>query len=278
MLERSSKIHSNCKKKRKIPEINSRYNFRFYLQQQAALMAAATAQGTYINPMAALAHVGAGQLPHALNGMPNPVVPPTSGTSFVLLFLFPLTTINLDISYSFTSPEYRVNETVLSRECIVRGLKKNRNGNYVSAKILKRKKKERSEYIGEIIRNKWDTRRKRTVPAPLCTLCCEISQSHRGETSFFTSPPSPPPHLFLFSRIPRPRHSPLPYNRLINQYNIFTERDSSERYCRCRETLSKASPGRRGKEEKPEAPFLPFFLPLSGSSHSREEGKTKRRT
>lgn len=53
----------------------------FYLQQQAALMAAATAQGTYINPMAAL--VGAGQLPHALNGMPNPVVPPTSG-----MFLF----------------------------------------------------------------------------------------------------------------------------------------------------------------------------------------------
>ncbi|XP_015596267.1 CUGBP Elav-like family member 4 isoform X7 [Cephus cinctus] len=47
-----------------------------FLQQQAALMAAATAQGTYINPMAALA---AGQLPHALNGMPNPVVPPTSG-------------------------------------------------------------------------------------------------------------------------------------------------------------------------------------------------------
>ncbi|XP_033215526.1 CUGBP Elav-like family member 4 [Belonocnema kinseyi] len=36
-----------------------------YAQQQAALMAAATAQGTYINPMAALA---AGQLPHALNG------------------------------------------------------------------------------------------------------------------------------------------------------------------------------------------------------------------
>lgn len=33
-------------------------------QQQAALMAAATAQGTYINPMAALAT----QIPHALNG------------------------------------------------------------------------------------------------------------------------------------------------------------------------------------------------------------------
>ncbi|XP_063972912.1 CUGBP Elav-like family member 4 isoform X5 [Diachasmimorpha longicaudata] len=46
-----------------------------YAQQQAALMAAATAQGTYINPMAALT----GQLPHAaLNGMPNSVVPPSS--------------------------------------------------------------------------------------------------------------------------------------------------------------------------------------------------------
>ncbi|XP_078040583.1 CUGBP Elav-like family member bruno 3 isoform X12 [Augochlora pura] len=52
------------------------YAQNIYLQQQAALMAAATAQGTYINPMAALA---TGQLPHALNGMPNPVVPPTSG-------------------------------------------------------------------------------------------------------------------------------------------------------------------------------------------------------
>ncbi|XP_051173596.1 CUGBP Elav-like family member 4 isoform X5 [Leptopilina boulardi] len=48
-----------------------------YAQQQAAIMAAATAQGTYINPMAAA--LAAGQLPHALNGMPNPVVPPTSG-------------------------------------------------------------------------------------------------------------------------------------------------------------------------------------------------------
>ncbi|XP_024892575.1 CUGBP Elav-like family member 4 isoform X10 [Temnothorax curvispinosus] len=50
--------------------------YNAYAQQQAALMAAATAQGTYINPMTALA---AGQLPHTLNGMPNPVVPPTSG-------------------------------------------------------------------------------------------------------------------------------------------------------------------------------------------------------
>ncbi|XP_043468363.1 CUGBP Elav-like family member 4 isoform X9 [Leptopilina heterotoma] len=48
-----------------------------YAQQQAAIMAAATAQGTYINPMAAA--LAAGQLPHALNGMPNAVVPPTSG-------------------------------------------------------------------------------------------------------------------------------------------------------------------------------------------------------
>ena len=50
------------------------------MQQQAALMAAATAQGTYINPMAALAT----QIPHAtLNGMANPVVPPTSGKNIL---------------------------------------------------------------------------------------------------------------------------------------------------------------------------------------------------
>ncbi|VVD05535.1 unnamed protein product, partial [Leptidea sinapis] len=41
-----------------------------YAQQQAALMVAATAQG-YISPMTALAS-------HALNGMTNSVVPPTS--------------------------------------------------------------------------------------------------------------------------------------------------------------------------------------------------------
>lgn len=40
-------------------------------QQQAALMVAATAQG-YISPMTALAS-------HALNGMTNSVVPPSSG-------------------------------------------------------------------------------------------------------------------------------------------------------------------------------------------------------
>ncbi|KAJ8921787.1 hypothetical protein NQ315_008413 [Exocentrus adspersus] len=43
--------------------------------QQAAIMAAATAQGTYINPMAAIAT----QLPHAaINGMANSALPPTS--------------------------------------------------------------------------------------------------------------------------------------------------------------------------------------------------------
>ncbi|XP_037788014.1 CUGBP Elav-like family member 4 isoform X4 [Penaeus monodon] len=51
-----------------------------FMQQQAALMAAAT-QGTYINPMAALAT----QMPHAgaplANGITSPVVPPTSGAS-----------------------------------------------------------------------------------------------------------------------------------------------------------------------------------------------------
>ncbi|XP_045124867.1 CUGBP Elav-like family member 4 isoform X26 [Portunus trituberculatus] len=48
-----------------------------FMQQQAALMAAAS-QGTYINPMAALAT----QMPHAAaplaNGITSPVVPPTS--------------------------------------------------------------------------------------------------------------------------------------------------------------------------------------------------------
>ncbi|CAG9834469.1 unnamed protein product [Diabrotica balteata] len=44
-------------------------------QQQAAIMAAATAQGTYINPMAAIAT----QLPHPpINGMANSALPPTS--------------------------------------------------------------------------------------------------------------------------------------------------------------------------------------------------------
>ncbi|XP_042863079.1 CUGBP Elav-like family member 4 isoform X11 [Penaeus japonicus] len=50
-----------------------------FMQQQAALMAAAT-QGTYINPMAALAT----QMPHAgaplANGLTSPVVPPTSAS------------------------------------------------------------------------------------------------------------------------------------------------------------------------------------------------------
>lgn len=128
--------------------------------------------------------------------------------------------------------------------------------------------------IREIIRNKWDTRRKYTVPAPLCTLCCEISQFHRGETSFFIYPPpspTPPPPFIPFLADPaaaRARHSPLPYNRLINQYNIFTERDSSERYCQYRETLSKASnEGREGGEEESQSSgsfsFSTPLLPLS---------------
>lgn len=77
----------------------------FYLQQQAALMAAATAQGTYINPMAAL--VGAGQLPHALNGMPNPVVPPTSGT-FLFWSSFSFDRSNVDILNAFALNSLRV--------------------------------------------------------------------------------------------------------------------------------------------------------------------------
>lgn len=54
------------------------YQQQQFMQQQAALMAAAS-QGTYINPMAALAT----QMPHAAaplaNGITSPVVPPTSG-------------------------------------------------------------------------------------------------------------------------------------------------------------------------------------------------------
>lgn len=68
--------------------------------------------------------------------------------------------------------------------------------------------------------------------------------------------------------------SPLPYNRLINQYNIFTERDSGERYCQCRETLSKARREREGGKAKV-ASFLPHSsfppphrLPFSLSSLS----------
>jgi len=58
-------------------------------------MAAATAQGTYINPMTALA----GQLPHTLNGMPNPVVPPTSGKNTRLM------PVSLVCCLSFSNPK-----------------------------------------------------------------------------------------------------------------------------------------------------------------------------
>uniref|UniRef100_A0A6P7GV34 CUGBP Elav-like family member 4 isoform X3 n=1 Tax=Diabrotica virgifera virgifera TaxID=50390 RepID=A0A6P7GV34_DIAVI len=58
-------------------------------QQQAAIMAAATAQGTYINPMAAIAT----QLPHPpINGMANSALPPTSGkrTSWIMEEITPI--------------------------------------------------------------------------------------------------------------------------------------------------------------------------------------------
>lgn len=75
-------------------------------------------------------------------------------------------------------------------------------------------------------------------------------------------PVSPGRNFFLYLPIPpfipsrgsrgcKSAYSPLPYNRLINQYNIFTERDSSERYCRYRETLSKARrTGRRRRRRR----------------------------
>lgn len=68
----------------------------FICQQQAALMAAA--QGTYINPMAALAT-------HAtLNGMANSVVPPTSGITIVLFLSFMLTHIQHLLYVQFVPP------------------------------------------------------------------------------------------------------------------------------------------------------------------------------
>lgn len=113
--------------------------------------------------------------------------------------------------------------------------------------------------------------------------------------NFFLYPPSSPasPHLFLFPRIQESAYSPLPYNRLINQYNIFTERDSSERYCQYRETLSKASPAERGKEEKPKwrhrvpssffppslqppSPLLPSSPPIRLRVHKRRERNSAR--
>lgn len=99
------------------------------------------------------------------------------------------------------------------------------------------------------------TREENVQSPPPCVRFVAKFPSLTG-AKLLSSPPTPPPHLFLFSRIPRPRHSPLPYNRLINQYNIFTERDSSERYCRCRETLSKARPTREGGEARGTVPSL----------------------
>lgn len=61
-----------------VSDVSPCYQQQQFMQQQAALMAAAS-QGTYINPMAALAT----QMPHAAaplaNGITSPVVPPTSG-------------------------------------------------------------------------------------------------------------------------------------------------------------------------------------------------------
>lgn len=125
-------------------------------------MAAATAQGTYINPMAALAHVGAGQLPHALNGMPNPVVPPTSGTSFIS----PLNNQpRYFLSIFFWPTKSRTNnkteEFFRTNISWQRSKKGRRTGNYeyysgswtkentLTARILKEKKKGRGGWISE---------------------------------------------------------------------------------------------------------------------------------
>lgn len=73
------------------------------MQQQAALMAAAS-QGTYINPMAALAT----QMPHAAaplaNGITSPVVPPTSGEHSPLTLILVLLVMLVDVHWSFKCP------------------------------------------------------------------------------------------------------------------------------------------------------------------------------
>lgn len=226
----------------------------FYLQQQAALMAAATAQGTYINPMAAL--VGAGQLPHALNGMPNPVVPPTSGM-FLFWFFLSFDRSNVDI---LNTPA--LNSLCVSLEYLIRNKE-------LSFKV--REERETCDFR-KIISKKWDTRGKNfnlsstNIHARMYTLLRNFPVSPTWN-SFFISPLlSRSPLVYSSTDLAAARvYSPLPYNRLINQYNIFTERDSSERYCQYRETLSKARREREGGKAKV-APFLPFFLTLFPSS------------
>lgn len=138
----------------------------FYLQQQAALMAAATAQGTYINPMAAL--VGAGQLPHALNGMPNPVVPPTSGMFLFWSFL-PFDRWNVDTLNTFALNSLRV-----SLEYLIWNSE-------LSFKV--REERETCDFR-EIISKKWNTRGKNlnssstNIHARMYFVCCEIFQFH----------------------------------------------------------------------------------------------------
>lgn len=80
--------------------------------------------------------------------------------------------------------------------------------------------------------------------------------------SLSTHPPPPPFIPSRGSRGCKSAYSPLPYNRLINQYNIFTERDSSERYCRYRETLSKARrTGRRRRRGSQSSTIVPSLFP-----------------
>jgi hypothetical protein len=82
-------------------------------------MAAATAQGTYINPMAALAS----QIPHAtLNGMANPVVPPTSGkyvgdlAGFVCISQTPKDFLEYEIKIKTNLKEYEDRKSKAKQE------------------------------------------------------------------------------------------------------------------------------------------------------------------
>lgn len=106
---------------------------------------------------------------------------------------------------------------------------------------------------------------------------CSVSMARN---SFFILPPFILPfRLFLMDFAATVEYSRLPYNWLINQYNIFTERDSGERYCQYRETLSKARRRRKKRREQCRfsgSLFFLFFFPPSPSlvCNKRERSST----
>lgn len=149
--------------------------------------------------------------------------------------------------------------------------------------------------FGKIISKKWDTRGKNfnlsctNIHARMYTLLRNFPVS-LTRNSFFISPLlSRSPLVYSCTDLAAARvYSPLPYNRLINQYNIFTERDSSERYCQYPRNFIESSPrtGRRKSQSStvpslfPNPPsllfasFAVFSFPVSliRSTRTQEEG------